>query len=506
MPRQATMFQRLQHIIGDSFGAAIVEQTIEKAIKDSQEKAANPKSVFYDPLTMFMGREWLGKTTAQQLSPRDLRMMANSPIISAIINTRMNQVAAFCLPRSDDYALGYEITPVDKKGFDIQMQDNLRGWVGSMGIKGYGESLLETFARKFMRDSLVLDQACAEIVKSRNGQPAYVVCVDAASIKRTKASLSYAAPTNKDDPWYVMVMDDRIVAEYASDEMIFGVRNPQTDMAFSGYGMSELETLVRTITTLTNTEKYNAGQLNQGGTAKGVLVVQGDVDQTQFDVFKREFREAIRNASQYWRPPVLKVGKDSKVDWQTLDRSNRDMEYAQLLDFLVKLACGVYQIDPQEINWAIGHAGAAVTFEGGASATKTKNSRDRGLRPLMTFLANTVNTNVISKLDDRFRLEFLGFDGDRALDAEIISKEVETFKTVNEAREERKLKNLGPSGDIILSQFYSPPTQGIEGEPPANDNSGKVVNPTKDTGPTKDAGLTKNTKANPSNQGIETPQ
>lgn len=472
MAQSATVFQRLQHIIGDSFGASIVEQTIEKAIKESRERAAEPKSIFYDPLTMFMGRNWLQRTD-NQITPQDLRMMARNPIIASIINTRLNQIAAFCIPRSEEYQLGYEITPMDGKTKDPEMQEAIRDWVRTMGIEGYGEALLENFARKFMRDSLTLDQGCAEIVNARDGTPAYTVVIDAGKIKRTRASLSYATPTGSQDPWYCMVVEEQIVAEYAQNEMIFGIRNPQTDMSFVGYGQSEMETLVRTITTLINTEKYNAGQMTQGGTQKGIFTVQGDVDKDQFEIFKRDLREAIRNAANYWRPPVLRIGKDSKVDWVALDRSNRDMEYAALFEYLVKLSCGVYQIDPSEINWSINAAGTKVNFEGNPEK-KSGVSRDKGLRPLLTFLANQINLSLVHRMDPRFRLEFLGFDADRQADADVINKEVTTFKTVNEARKERKLPSLGPAGDVILSQYFVPEGDAIEPEAPPGIDEGDV--------------------------------
>jgi hypothetical protein len=373
--------------------------------------------------------------------------MAKNPIIGSIISTRLNQVAAFCTPQQSQYDVGYVIRSVDGNAIDGVGANQMANWLYEMGLPGYGEDLLETFARKFIRDSLTLDQACAEIVFRRNGLPAYSVAVDSATIRRLEASLYYATPDAKDEPLYVQVVDDIIKAQYTTDQMIFGVRNPQTDIKTAGYGMSELEMLVRIVTSMMNTEKYNSGQLQQGGTQKGVLVVRGDADQIQFDTFKRDFREAIRNAANFWRPPVLKISKDAQVDWVT-----RDMEYGRLFDFLVKQACGVYQIDPTEINWTIAGTGSSTTFEA-RSDLKQQASRSRGLKPLLTFLANKLNPALVSKLDPRFRMEFVGFDMDRKTDAEISAIEVATFKRVNELRAERGMENIA-GGDIIMNEQY----------------------------------------------------
>jgi hypothetical protein len=455
-----TIGQRVRTIIGDSFGADIVEERIEKAIQNIRDRAGEPQTMFYDPLTMFMGPEWMQRPQSA-LTTNDLRAMAKNPIIGSIIQTRLNQIAAFCTPRAQRYTLGFEITSDD----NAAKKDNakslaLRDWVYTMGTVGYGEATLESFARKFMRDSLELDQANAEIIARRNGQPSYVVAVDAGTVRRLKASLSFATDPDSDEPWYAQVVHERIVAEYSRKELIFGIRNPQTDIKMMGYGYSELELLVRTITTMLNADKFNASQLTQGGTAKGVMVVKGDVEDTQFQVFKRDFRQAIRNAAHVWNPPVLKISKDAQVDWKELDRSNRDMEYSQMFDFLVKQSCGVYQIDPTEINWQIGATGASVNFDS-SGPEKQAVSKQRGLRPLLTFLANNINSNLIQRIDPRYRLEFLGLDEDRKVDSEITSAEVKTFRTVNDIRAQHNEPPL-KGGDIILDPLYTARLDKIE--------------------------------------------
>lgn len=447
-----TLSQRVRHIIGDSFGASIVEQNLEKAIKEAKERATAPEATFYDPMSLFMGSEWMNRKSTS-LSFNDLRMMAKNPIMGSIIQTRINQVAAFCSPQQDAYDYGFQIvTDEDDAKEDLARKQEIQKWIYGCGIPGYGEDNLETFARKFIRDSLVLDQACAEIVYRKNGTPAYVVTVDSATVRKLRASLNYATPPNSEEPLYVQVIQDQIVASFSYDQMIFGVRNPQSDITYAGYGMSELEMLMRVVTTILNTERYNSGQLNQGGTQKGILVVKGDAARQEMEVFKRDFREAIRNAAFSWRPPVLQVGKDAAVDWVTLDRSNRDMEYSQLFDFLVKQACGVYQIDPSEINWQIGQSGSRTTFES-RQGEKQNLSKQRGLKPLLTFLSNQINMNLINRIDPRYRIDFVGVDQDRKTDVELREREVKSFKTVNEVRAGLNLEPI-MGGDIILNEIF----------------------------------------------------
>lgn len=476
-----TFSQRIRDIIGDQFGAQIVEMNLEKAIRDAQTKASTgagqPVSTFYDPMQLFMGREWLWKRHTPLGFP-ELRLMAKNPIIASIIQTRINQVAAFCSPQLTAYDYGFIVKSEDpEKAADTEGTKNIRDWLYTAGLPGYGEPLLETFVRKFIRDSLELDQACAEIVYRRDNLPAYFIAVDSASIRRLKATLEHLNPAGTDVPMYVQLLNDIKVAEYTYDQLIFGIRNPQSDMKYAGYGMSELETLVRIVTGILNTERYNIGQMAQGGTSKGILVVKGEADRSQVDSFKRDFREAVRNAAAYWRPPVLQVGTDADVSWVTLDRSNRDMEYAHLFDFLVKQACGVYQMDPAEINWQIGNTGGRMQL-GKDYSDKVRASQSKGLRPLLKFLSNTLTYNLIHRIDPTRRVEFVGIMDDRQQDVNIRQIEVQTYKTINEQRGELGLEPI-PYGDIILNQSYLA-AAGVKADPggtPAIDDANPDPNP-----------------------------
>lgn len=450
MAGQLTIGRRVRDMIGNSFGADIVEMNLEKALQDAKERAADPVTQFYDPLSLFMGQEWVGRK--QGLNLRDLRAMANNPIIASIIQTRKNQVAAFCYPQKDDYSLGYTIKAKDNDNADGPRSKEISDWLYGSGIPGYGEDLLETLARKYIEDSLTLDQACVEIVLRRDLTPAYMVGIDAATIRRLKASLDCATPPMRGEPMYAQILDDVIVAEYSHEQLIFGIRNPKTDITYAGYGQSELETLIRTVTTIVNAEHYNSGQLTQGGIAKGVFIVKGDAEREQFETFKRDFREATRNAAQFWRPPVLQIGKDADIKWEQLDRSQKDMEYGALFDFLVKQACGVYQIDPAEVNWTIAGHGTTTNFES-RNDQKQLISQQRGLHPLLVHFANQLNIKVIDRIDPRFRLEFEGLGRDRKADLDIRKEEVRHFRTVNEVRADIGLEPV-PWGDIILNPEY----------------------------------------------------
>jgi len=109
-------------------------------------------------------------------------------------------------------------------------------------------------------------------------------CVDGGTIRKLKTALN--PKRSESTPIYAQVIDDIIVNTYTFDQLIYGIRNPSTNLQRAGYGQSELELLITTITTLLNAERYNSLALSQGGTQKGLLVIKGDIMTSEFDIKK----------------------------------------------------------------------------------------------------------------------------------------------------------------------------------------------------------------------------
>ena len=54
----------------------------------------------------------------------------------------------------------------------------------------------------------------------------------------------------------------------------------------------------------------------------------------------------ITGVMQAWKTPVV----EADVDWIDLQKNNRDMEYTSWMEYLIKLSCAIYSIDPTEIR------------------------------------------------------------------------------------------------------------------------------------------------------------
>ncbi|MCP6423092.1 hypothetical protein NL463_27690, partial [Klebsiella pneumoniae] len=75
-------------------------------------------------------------------------------------------------------------------------------------------------------------------------------------------------------------------------------------------------------------------------------------------------------------------------------------------------------------------------------------------QPLLRFIEELINRHIISEFGDKYTFQFVGGDTKSELDKlSILQKEVQVYKTVNEAREEQGLKPID-GGDVILDSAF----------------------------------------------------
>lgn len=460
-------------------------QDLQKSAQMDKEEKIRPKSFLYNPMQY-------SDTANHPFFIRGLtyftmhEMVKQSQIISAIINTRLNQVSSFArVPRSK-YAIGFN---VKKKG-SVRMTESEKKKAQSyeefilncgVGSASHVRDYFEQFIKKIARDRLVVDQVNFERVFTFGNKLHEIVAVDSATIRialrkyldsglMPKSSTALDAnvvydPVQRNNitaPFqvpdleraFVQVMNGQIVREYTSDEMAFVTAWPRTDVNVAGYGFSEIEQLVQTITAILFASEYNRRFFSVGSSPKGVLNVKANMNQAQMDGFKKAWLAQLSGLSGSWRTPI--VAAEGGLEFVNMQQTNREMEFAKYNDFLIKVACAVYQIAPEEINFSsqTSATGQGAVFES-KSELRLKASRDKGLVPLLTFFENMLNREIMRYVDPGYEIVFVGLDGGTELDAvELYEKELKTFKTLNEVRKENDLPPID-GGDIVLNPVYS---------------------------------------------------
>lgn len=434
------------------------EETAQSAPVPTEKAEDNPKSLFWDPFAII---EQLGyKERPSQISYGTLRAIVwKLPIIQAIIQTRINQIVSFCSPQHNRYELGFRIkmrnhedkpTAADKK-FSRQMES----FIMRTGVTDNprGRDGFEQFVRKFIWDSMVYDQACMEVVPNRKGQPAEWYAVDSSSMRLADTARTYMDEDLRDTVKFVQVYDSMIVAEYTQEELAFGIRNPRSDMRLHGYGVSEIEMLMSAVTSLLYAWDYNTKFFSQGTSAKGLLNFKGAVSEAQMRAFRRHWYQMVTGVENAWRTPITNA---EEVQWVNMQQSNRDMEFNAWMDFLIKVSCGIYSMDPIELNFKYGNVGQKGALSEGNNKEKLTESKERGLRPLLRFLASVLNLHVVWPINENFEFAFVGLDAfTREEAADMATKQVKSFRTIDEIRAEDDLPSLADgTGNLILDPTY----------------------------------------------------
>lgn len=439
-------------------------------IEKRSEQITTSKSLLVDPLDMSGSLGYKDKYFS--LSWDILRAMGRTHIVKSIVETRKDQLKAFCTPQENKYQPGFVIRKklkghyYDKKKYKMTNQDyKIAEWItefllncGTGDNKWHGDDF-ETFNGKITEDSLILDQETWENVRDFAGNIIEFYGTDAATFRIADTFDDDMIGANTDNPYnrqavngyfpsYIQIINGVVYDEFYPWELAFNTRNPKTDIKRNGYGCSELEDMVSIVTALLNTDAYNGNFFKVGSAPKGILRVHGQVNQTKIDEFRNEWVAQVTGVMNMHKIPVMHAEKAEFVD---LTKSNRDMEFAKYHEFLIKIACASYKIDPSEIGFHLsGGTGQKPLFEGNGEE-RLKWSRDKGLNPLLRYRQKNINKYIVDYLHPDFELQFVGLDqNNEQQQLEYDIKCVTNLEELNEVRARRDLPPL-EYGNTILN-------------------------------------------------------
>ena len=186
---------------------------------------------------------------------------------------------------------------------------------------------------------------------------------------------------------------------------------------------------------------------SQGSIAKGLLNIKGPMPERQLSAFRRQWYQMVAGVENAWRTPIVNA---EDLEWIDLNKSNRDMEFTAWLDFLIKIACSIFSMDPIEVNFKFGGQGQKAMFEA-ANKVKIVESKAKGLQPLLKFIANIFNENVIWPNTDDFAVEFTGLSPMTPKElADLETQKVRTYMLIDEIRAMHDLTPLADGlGQVI---------------------------------------------------------
>jgi hypothetical protein len=425
--------------------------------KAVEQRRRGMQSVDLDDLQVQAMGEWYEKPTVFGFDSMQA-MVDQTPILSAIIFTRLRQVSRFCRANDGGDGPGFMITTRDKDaeiGQDQKQSIKLLqqffancGWeTNPRKRRKLKRDDFQSLMLKLTRDSLVMDSCAIETEFKRDRSLGIdgLYAVDGSTI-RLCAEDGYEGD---DEIYALQVVQGRIRAAYTYDDLIYVPRNPRASVLVGGYGFSETELLIRTVTGFLNAFNYNQNFFDKNSIPKGLLHLTGNYDANDIAAFKRQWNAMVKGVNNAWSLPVM-VSKDqeSKAAFENFGGEVNEIMFAKWMTFLTSIACAIYGIAPDEINFESFTSGTSA-LSGSDTTEKLAASKDKGLRPLLTYFENTLTDYVVSEFNEDYVFRFTGLDEE---DAQIAWERKKLICTPNELRAEEGMPKITEKwGDAPLS-------------------------------------------------------
>ncbi|EGC0267588.1 phage portal protein [Salmonella enterica] len=377
-------------------------------------------------------------------------MVDRTPILSAVIMTRIRQIKRFCRASTKGVGPGFQITLKDQgdnKRLTTSQKKDIELLQGFFTNCGWETNPRERqrlrrdnfsgFMSKTVRDSLVMDSSPIETEYKRKralGMDGFYA-VDGATIRLCNED----GYDDDEEIFALQVVQGNVRTAYTFNDLIYVPRNPRTDVLQGGYGMSETELLVSTVTGFLNAMTYNQKYFDSNAIPKGLLHLAGDYSQDDLNSFKRYWNSMVKGINNAWSLPVM-VSKngESKASFENFGVDVNEIMFAKWMTFLTSIICAIYGIAPDEINFESFTSGASA-LSGSDTEEKLINSKDKGLRPLLAHFEDLFTDYIVSDFNPEYEFRWTGLD---EKSAEQQWTEETTMLTLNELRKSRNLDEI----------------------------------------------------------------
>lgn len=466
-PVDTAISPQIQHSIREATGE--LWDKIAKSLHDlaSPPPQAQPQGYYVDPFSMLESVGMGYRANPTRVTYETLRQMTEQDtLLGAIVGTRQNQMSTFCQEQENKYSVGNLVRFKDKNQRDRLMTNGekdrvkrVSSYIQNMGQeKNITRPSLVNAMKMMTRDTLTYDQLNVENVYNRGGKLYESLVMDPSTVRiadQTKTNpKGHPIPREREQSHvaFVQMINGEILRDFTPKTLAFGIRNPRSSLKVGGYGFPEPQILIQTVTAHIWAEDWNRKAFSQGSTVKGVLNLKGNIPRDKYDAFKRNWMSQVGGITNAWKTPII---NSDGVDFIQMQMSNTEMGYQMWVEYLVKVATSIYQMDPSEINFDLrGSAGGQQPVFMGNNEAQQKLSKDRGLKPLLRFFEEFINRNIVDRIDDEFEFALVGLDAKtEEASIELRQKQGQTMLTINELRGLEGLKPV-KHGDVIANPVY----------------------------------------------------
>lgn len=378
----------------------------------------------------------------------DLRVYSRQFVVAAIIETLVTELSEFGRKQQSPYSRGYQMrlreakrapTRIEQKALDAAA-DEIQ-WCGVLSDNDdrFYRHTFSDFLRLAGKDSLVLDRAGVEFLPDAAGMPAQFLALDGARLRHARdprgrrfpvmlgaMSLSAEASWPPGDPHSAFIIQRRI----------------QTDLELRGYGTSELEDSIQILNGIARAFEHNARYLEHGLSAAGVLALHEKTNPALVGSVKQFIEATMMGAQNNRRVAVMSAPDGKPPTWIPFSAATmKDMEFSAFLNFLLKLLCALYKIDPMLIGFQFGNEGQKASLGQASGKDRIQYAQIKGVWSLARALFRPINHLYVQRKWEDFELVPAGLDTETEEERNARDKEAE-WEAWNETRARRDLEKF----------------------------------------------------------------
>jgi len=467
---------------------------------DQNQGALGSKAILDDPFYDQSNNSFMFRGKQSRISNRTLKDVSlRDWVVSAAIQARCDTMLRFARPQRKAFDMGFKVRKKDVHS-DLTPEDraiiaDLEDYIYHCGRKDQvppGEQMnFGEFLKLCTRDALTFGHVAVEKILTRgqslhrfrpvpaesvytvnprtnkdviakeliNARKTYQVKKESFKGNNPESEHTYNEPDIDYYKYVQMSYDNRVLAGFGDEDMIFSLFNPQNFVDSNGYCYSPLELAIINITHHLNVESYNSNFFTHGYAARGILHLKGTVTQSQLTAFRRQFYNTISGVQNAWKTPII-AGMDD-VQWVPMSGSAKEMEYLNYNNHLMRAICSQFQIDPVELglDYLISGTGRSSPQQAN-NEYKINYSRERGLIPLMMLFEDMVNGTILPAIDkelaSKYEFKFAGLDDESPqTNVALQQAQMTVFSSMNDLlRSEGKEPIKHAAANLPLNQTF----------------------------------------------------
>jgi hypothetical protein len=382
-----------------------------------------------------------------------LRAMRQRVEVAASIHaTRKRQVKRFGQPSEKDDKPGFRIKHCDAEHKPSEDEIQYMHWLTEFITHGgrdfrpwmrrrMGRRTLQTFLGEFTDESLTHDNVAIETVPLAGvpGLDSYYL--------RDGGTFYLAAP-NPNGIYAYQSLVGLPEMMFSYEQLALFQRNLSPYVEARGYGRSELESAVSSMSSLMTAMDYTQTGMDNNAIPRGILTVYGQFDRTQMAQFQAAWQAKIRGVNNRFGMPVLfSRNGQAAAQFTSTGQDFDEMAFVKWISLQVSVMSGLYGVDPKEIHFDGFSSGTSSPLSGDDTAEKLATARDTGLDPFLADTEGFLSDELIARFDPRYRLIFTGLE---TMEAKAKREREEKVSTINELRASLGMKPhpLGWFGEL----------------------------------------------------------